>query len=126
MTSKITCECVVGMWLDVVSKHSGIMVQLTCVHTALMRLNISCLLVLGRVAEGRATCGTQIAGPRQRDNFCAYLAHCGLQDGSPGRGLPLYAIESMSRCFETLTCGSNMAGDTAGDKGLSCRARVYT
>lgn len=33
---------------DVVRKYSGITVHLTCVHTALMRLNISCLLELGR------------------------------------------------------------------------------
>lgn len=35
----------------------------------------------------RATCGTQIAGPRQQDNFCACSAHWELQDCSPGRGL---------------------------------------
>lgn len=45
-----------------------------------MRLNISCLLELGRAAEGRATCGAQAAGPTQRAIFCAYLARCGLQD----------------------------------------------
>lgn len=29
-------------------------------------------------------------------------------------------------CFETLTCGSNMAGVTVGGKGLSCHACVCT
>lgn len=47
------CNAWLGMCLDVVRKHSGIMVQFTCVHTTLMKLNISCLLALGRVAEGK-------------------------------------------------------------------------
>ena len=49
---------------DVVRKYSGVMVHLTCAHALLLRLNISSLLELGRAAEGRATCGTQAAGPR--------------------------------------------------------------
>lgn len=51
MRSKIMCNAWLGMCLDVVRKHSGIMVQFTCVHTTLMKLNFSCLLALERVAE---------------------------------------------------------------------------
>lgn len=100
-----------------VKKHSGIRVQLTCVHAALMKQQ---QLFAGAGDGGqreRATCGTQIAGPRQQENFCARSAGCELQHCNPRRGLPLYPMESMSRCFETLICGSNMSGDTVGDKG---------
>lgn len=45
------------------------------------------------------------------------------------RGVCLPTLQSQGPdvcCFESLTCGSNMAGDTVGGRGLSCHACVCT
>lgn len=60
MRSEIICNVWLGMWLDVLRKHSGIVVQLTSVHTMLMKVNIRCLWELGRLAEGKGP----LVGPR--------------------------------------------------------------